>query len=472
MGQILLIQDPGEIRDRLVDNIEEALNLSVIIKDDVNSAMHLMSILPDIALTIFYSNDKTDKSQFIPFWSKLDHRPQLILVSEEDYPGAPNLFPYTFFHEKHHWLFVVKMIADIFQMDLYQIADNLIENYCAFASYDLYLFSQAPFDIYLREEIVHKQGSYSKLLKKNEAIDHVELRRKIESGVRSLYIQEDDLIPFLNLMVEKFDQKVETSALSSKELVFSARELHLQAIAVLNSIGKSTTLSELVGNSINTIVHAWIKKHRLSKLLNMVIRSDGSLLFQHFSIVSILACEMERARKGQISRDTIEQLTYAAFLHDISISYDFFLTQIVDSKVLSKSNLSHYDYLRVENHAKDSAALAKDLGIPNGVELLILHHHGSTDGVGFQHNFATGISPLVHILSIAERFSFSLLEAQYNSTEAVNVTKIINDLSLQLKDSSSAEYINLLKSVFIQEKKIENDANELPENTGQYFFNF
>lgn len=465
MSQILIIKEKGEVLHHLINNIEEALGLTVIVKKDETEATNLLTIIPDISLIVYYPTSEKQQYEFMHYWNQMELRPQLIVISyKKEFTNLQSEFyPHHCLKEDQHWLLIVKMIADIFHVNLYKIADNLIKNYSAIASYDLYLFTHAPFPIYYQKDL-----AYQLYVQQGEEINFEKIKKDVEGGMRNLYLKDEDLIPFLNIMLERFDHSIDASALSPKELVFSAREMHLQAINVLTALGNNTTFSDLVENSINTIVHAWIKKHRLSRLLNMVMHSEGTLLFQHFSITAILSCEMERLRKGSIDPSTIEKLTYAAFLHDISISYNFFLTQITSEKLLKNAHISHYDYQRVLSHAKDSAELAKGLDVPDGVQEIILHHHGSADGIGFNTHFAPLISPLAHILSIAEIFSFSLLHEQYNSTREVNVTKIIKELSLQFSGTPSAAYLHLLKGIFVREKY----EVETLDETGQHYFNF
>ncbi len=458
MKQILLIQPDNSVRKSLIQNIEESLNLTAITRSDIGEGVQLLTLLQNIDLVILYPTSTAEWQQFTEEWKDVSNPPPLIIVSKLNLSQHQS-FSFTHIDANLHWLFIIKVIADFFSIDLYQIADNIIDTYVPIACYDLYLFEKAPFSIFSHEIDNRMQEYYQIIFERQAVITPEKIKSLQQAGHKQLYLREEDLVPFLNLMIEHFDRKRQSGEFTLSQLIYSAKELHGQAIAVLSAIGTSTTLSELVSHATTTIIEAWLKRYRLSKLLNMVMNSEGTLLFQHFSLTSILACEMEKARKEKIDHETIKKLTYATFLHDMSISYNFNLTQLIDQKKLSKANLSHYDYQRVFEHAARSSQLAKTMGVPEGVESIILHHHGKSDGIGFDLNFAPSISPLTHILSVAERFSFSLLNVQYFSTEQVNVKKIIDELDSELKNTSSHVYVDLLKKIFIREKKIENQED-------------
>ncbi len=217
MKQVLLIQPECPLRLQLQQNLDEALNLTTIAQEEISEGIKWLSLVSDISLVIFYPQSLEHWKEFTGQWQQLALLPPLIVISNLDLgENQEQHFNYTHIDSELHWLFVVKIVADYFAIDLYQIADNLIDTYVPIASYDLFLFTRAPFPIFEKSTDQHHRDSFKMLFSVGDECTEEQIRSLIKKGSQQLYLREDDLLPFLNLMIEHFDQKKHEQQLSLK----------------------------------------------------------------------------------------------------------------------------------------------------------------------------------------------------------------------------------------------------------------
>ncbi len=454
MSQIIVIRKPDKLRELIRENIEDYLGHQAIIRNDVEDAVSMLNIVRDVSLIIIYPEAQADLENLDALLNDRDIHTKIICITDKD-NWNNDLLGFEYISPEEHWLTVIKIAADILRVNIYDMANNMLERYSPFATADLYLFERIPFNIY-EKTVKGEKENFKVVLKMGEKISSKEVRALIKQGNKYLFVEEDNLIPFITVMVERFEIRQRESHLDPNQSVSTSIELHNQTLSILHKMGyhNSSAIETLVESTINSLIEMWLKKKRLSKLLNILIRSNGNLLFQHFTMTAIIAAEMYEMMSDIKNDENTQKLVYASFLHDISIYYNFNLIRVYTNEGYDLAKLGKYDRKRIWSHAKDSAQIARELEVPEGVENMILHHHGAMDGLGFSDEISETFSPLTHILIIAERFSFHVIEAHYFSNEELNVTKIINNIFKEFPEEEH-QYIEHLKEVFIIERKLQ-----------------
>ena len=84
------------------------------------------------------------------------------------------------------------------------------------------------------------------------------------------------------------------------------------------------------------------------------------------------------------------------------------------------------------NHAHHAATLVQTFPrLPQGVDIIIKQHHGSTNGVGFPEVLTAAISPLAIFFMVIEDFSSKVL-AMEDTPE--NIVKSMRESLIPLKE--------------------------------------
>ena len=129
---------------------------------------------------------------------------------------------------------------------------------------------------------------------------------------------------------------------------------------------------------------------------------------------AIVAIEILKAT-GLGSKHNLEKVSYAALFKDIMFS-DREEWLLIDSfEELENRHLSEVDWDRVFGHALDAAVLVqKARDIPIGVEELIRHHHGVSNGKGFSLGQIDSLPDVSIVFILAVDFVNQLYAYQRN----------------------------------------------------------
>src|SRR5262245_36635169 len=113
-------------------------------------------------------------------------------------------------------------------------------------------------------------------------------------------------------------------------------------------------------------------------------------------------------RRLGMSPSEIEELEYAALLHDIG-------KLVVPDSILSKpSGLSNEEFQMMSTHARIGAEILETIGMPVSMAAMVRHHHERYDGTGYPDGLIGMEIPLgARILAAVDTFEATTSERPY-----------------------------------------------------------
>lgn len=114
---------------------------------------------------------------------------------------------------------------------------------------------------------------------------------------------------------------------------------------------------------------------------------------------NVMVFSMMLGRKLKLTNSEMEDLRYAALLHDCG------KIGISDDILLKKGKLSEKEFKEIKKHSTTGYNIVNNLTTNNNVKLAILHHHEDWDGSGYPRGIEGNIiPPLARIIAIADSY--------------------------------------------------------------------
>ena len=154
----------------------------------------------------------------------------------------------------------------------------------------------------------------------------------------------------------------------------------------------------------------------------------------------------ELAKGLNLSREEIDAINKAAYLHDIG------KIGMPDSVLHKKDKLTEEDFAYIKRHQTDGAKILEGLSFGEKIIPYILHHHERYDGKGYPHGLSGDMIPQgAQIIAIADSFDAMTTGRGYNSPLMLNqaIEELKKSRGIQLNPAYTQRFIELL-----EEKKI------------------
>jgi len=282
----------------------------------------------------------------------------------------------------------------------------------------LRIFSKLSYDLYLKisdEKFIQvaKQGNDDL----NSIIDHYKAK-----GIDHLYLKEFDYTRYLETAKEiimastedqrnKRDQKVTTVQIFDFAFQISREQL--------STIGVTRIQEEIVHSAMANLIEE-IKEDK--KLFSMVKDFfDTKNYMSEHSLLIIYLSSMILKKMGWSNEQTLTQVIYAGFFHDIFIPED--LARVQDINLLTTQ--THKD--KVLQHISNAAKLLESIkGLNNDAHRMIKEHHEKPDGTGFPHGLKANQLPPLSCVFITAHYIVDYLYD--NEFETKNLTTFIQDM--------------------------------------------
>lgn len=223
------------------------------------------------------------------------------------------------------------------------------------------------------------------------------------TGIEYLYIKESDYSYLLSSVGLEIQDKIkgkDHSVGSTYQVSQTAVDL---AHSAFKKFGWGDAIQELVKNNVDLAVKTIQANPDLAKMLAASEVKREAYMASHSVLLAYVACGVYHAMEGQ-ETSTLQHLTLAALLHDISLS----ITEYEEIQLLEKlarKEEFHQDpevksYLQHPHRSAELLEKFKD--IPKEAHLIIKLHHESPDGKGFPQAYTAhsiGLIPAIFILS-------------------------------------------------------------------------
>ena len=255
-------------------------------------------------------------------------------------------------------------------------------------------------DVYIQLSSI----KFIRMFKRGDVFDQKDLERYlVTKRVQYLYIKNeecDGLVKQLRTSLAKILKAGEISASDSIQL---SEYVHEAVIELASRFGYTGQVQGLVKQNVDTVINGIKKVHGISDIIKALERGNSEYVSAHSvmlaHIVALFATRTEWSSYG-----TLEKLTYAALLHDITLRNE----RLAAVSSVEELNDPLNEFTRDEKkefmvHPQAAAEISmKFEKIPADVWNIIREHHERPDGTGFPRGLAGArISPISALFIIA-----------------------------------------------------------------------
>ena len=279
------------------------------------------------------------------------------------------------------------------------------------------LFSEFSYDLYLKLSgdkfiQVGKEGNDD--LK--EIIEHYKSKK-----ITHLYLKESDYYKYLDHAKSIIKANQSLSRENSKK--FTTIEIFDFAFQIsrdqLQAIGLTKFQEEFVHSAMEELI-VDLKEHKTIYQRIKEFFKEPNYIVDH-SLLTIYLCSMILKKMGWSNEQTIKQVIYAGFFHDI-----FITEELARIRSLEDLNLDR-DKRLVLHHISAAAEILEGIkGINNDAHKMIIDHHELPDGTGYPHGLtANQLPPLSCVFILAHYIVDYLYDENF---ETKNLTTFIQQM--------------------------------------------
>jgi hypothetical protein len=433
MEKVLLISNHKVLNDIYTVNFQSYLDCKIdcYVKLD-DALMDSDIVMKDYKLIISLSYiDQVDVALLLG--EELDiHKSKeqdlIILGNKSDIVPGPNI---TILDANFNIASILSICAKKLGVTAKDMANKEILEYIPFSLKTLQSIKKSPVDFYVQSKKASNDEIYTKCILKGESIQ-AKAQIYLELELTYLYINASmrlELTNFITASLTKTLDDEELDFLNKIEVLESGFNLVANGLDENSSISKD--LAELSQKCIETLQSGLDGDESLTSLLDKLLNNNAGYVFTH----SVLS--------SYVSNHIIDQINWGIDEHKDKINFvlffhDLFLTPIFDKypdfsceeDVIFSNKVSNEEKEMVLGHAAKIAEVIKSFPrCPMGSDVILLQHHGTSNGLGFTIDYKDDISPLAKVIIIAEAFVETFLE--YKDRE-----KDERDLLIQSKLSS------------------------------------
>ena len=415
MAQVILIEDDKNLNDLLSINLNSYLGVDLIGQDSAQDTLGLLAILPNIDIIITKDRIGTEETAKIleKYISDSQLETTLIVLGNIRSPG-----PHTIcIDNPRDWEKVVHFAAKVLGLDEKEMSKRIKPDYVPVpAKYFLNLDTSCC-DVFIRIRKSPTEFQFIKRIHSGDNYSRESILKYLEQGLEHFFIPQEDQKRFSIFLSNKLVEKMDNS--SNKDIgekILLMGESYSIAIKEITKLGFTSETIQLTDSIISNMIKNFAQGDEMALLLHRVINSKTGMLFQRCHMTSVVANECLKNLKIT-DTNSYEKIAFASFFHDILFIDKEYLSKINSLEELELAMLPELDWDLVFNHAKETSLLIqKHPEAPKGVEEIILHHHGSSNGKGFSYNIDQ-LPELSQIFIIAHQFVLELFLYKENGGE-------------------------------------------------------
>ena len=448
MAQVILIEENKTLNDLISVNLTTYLGVDLIQRKNAGETIALLSILPDIDL-IITANKIGDEftSKIISDYITTNRLETGLIVL-----GSDQLIKNDFtinIANPNEWEKIIHGSAKILGINENVLAQKVIPDYIAVPVRYFLNLDNSNCDVFIRIKKTPTEYQFVKRIHNGDTFSKESIKRYLEQGLENFHISKDYYKDFTIYLSNKLVEKMESQDMDQTQKIQIMGESYEIAIKEIMRLGFNSETIQLTEAIIQNMVKNFEKSPEMSNLLHKVINSQTGLLFQRCHMTSIVAFEMVKNLKIKDPK-AHEKMAYASFFHDIMLTENEILSKINSFDEFEKANLSEEQWDMVFNHAMEASILIrKHPEAPTGVDEIIKHHHGASNGKGFSNSIEK-LPELSKIFIIAHHFVLELLHFKEIGGKPKPVTEEL------FKRYPSPEVANIIKSLeFTLKKKVK-----------------
>lgn len=316
------------------------------------------------------------------------------------------------------------------------IEDIDAENFIEMKLKSFYLYNSFPYDIFL--EVTSTR--FIKVISANKPYTITHLSKYAKKNIKFLYIKKDDHLRFLENETQRCLQALKKVKENSKDIFVILIQSITMFHQYLNTLGLSTSLSELTDEIINTIINVSQSKKDFTTIIkNFPTRYEGvaskSLLTAFISQVLCEAMDWH-------SVSSKSKLAISSILQDYTIKDDE-LSKVSFLNHHLLTSLSEKELLEFTEHPIRAAEMGRQFTSYPDIDFILLTHHETPNRVGFPNK----PSPM-KLTSICAVFNISQYIAAQIDGKMVNddlLTKTMNGMAKDFNNGNFKEVLTIAK---------------------------
>ena len=278
------------------------------------------------------------------------------------------------------------------------------------------------------------------------------IRKFLDQGVATLLIPADQRFEFTKQVTSLLVESIQGVQQSPTEEKLDVVEQSIDAIAEqLFDHGEVTQeVIELSQSCMNTMQDVIEEVPDLKSLLKDLAALKSGFLYSHSIIAGYVSNHiLDNVEWGGEAHK--EKLKFVLYFHDMYLVqiYKKYPDLMYEDKVLFDERMTEEEKEIIISHASEAAdAIRRYPGCPLGADVIIMQHHGTSNGMGFATSYKDDISPLAKVLIIAEAFTEEIYQ-KLETKEKVNVESIIEDLKAKFTKHTYKKIIDTLVNIKI-----------------------
>jgi hypothetical protein len=431
MSKALLLSNNQVLNHLYTTNLKIFVDVDVEIKNDLFEALNFIENSTDLDL-ILCLEKKSESETILELNNKLQQLglniPLIVVGTVDDSSNGTIITISNQFAIRE----LLRLVAKTLGVTAKEMVKKNVPKYYPIPLSIIQEMKISNCDIYFLNEKDSSDNEYYLIIKTNDSVGG-KIKKIIDTGIEYLYVKAEDRVKFINHSTEAIIQ-----ALNQEDLIVEDRIKVLQEsytflseqIYIMHETPKNLQkISDACAQSFKKII---TEIPNIVSLLEMLLSSKKDYIYYHSIVGAYIGSKIiEQMDWG--NKEQQEKISFVMFFHDIFLAPIFkkYPNQSQEEELIYDTELSLEDKTIALEHAKMASEMVRNFSrLPMGADLIMLQHHGMSNGIGFANNFKDDISPLAKVILIAEDIASYIYEC---SKKNIPINQDIDQLIQKLR---------------------------------------
>jgi hypothetical protein len=401
-AQILAFTKDSQFRQTLVGDCKALTGLAPVIHEGIDELCSMVEMLQQVEVVILHGLG----AEVIPAqYLKRLSTPGIVIKNLIYIGGHPPEVPLKSFPASGYNAMSTYLREVLAASQNYRLA------WSAMPLQAIGHFKKVPFDLYVKIS----DEKFVKRIPAHEEVDPKVLREYQQRGINEFYFHKEHNRDFSQMLINNMINRLEGNYHSLDEELEARSEVFKTVKGIVLDLGIPAKVVEVCDSMIESITDEVLLDSQLGEYLDR-LKNNPNLEIQHKFIEltcligGLLITNME-TRKVQ---EKLRSFIFAALFCDMTLA-DTELIFCFNAEAFDK--LTHFQRKAVQFHAlKAEELITKYKNAPAEAGLIIRHHHGSLEGIGFPEKKTSLIHPLAKCLIIGQELAHGILTNQQVSS--------------------------------------------------------
>ena len=408
MAQVILIESDKTLRDLLQINLSTYTKAKVIMMENAQDTMELLdAVKVDVVICSDKVGDEDTAASIMDYTKKRGHQPPVVVLG-----AAPPHKRGEIVHipDKRSWESIVRETARLLGMDPSKFDSPFSMEYAHIPIRYFDFIESIPCDIFIRIKHSPTEFQFIKRLHADDKFTQEDIAKYKREGLTHFYIPKGMERYFTGFVSNNIVAKLENKSIPHREKLNIMGNGYDIATREIMRIGLTTATMQLVDSVLVTMVETIQSIPKVNALLLGIVNSRTGFLYQHAHMSCTIATACIQETPMYEAGKVLDKLAFASFFQNISLVDDEELAKISSQEELDEGEASsEEDRDKVLKHALRSCETVQTFRkVSPGADVLVKHHHGSFEGVGFLTD-VENLPELSRIFVISSDFSHKFL---------------------------------------------------------------